>query len=265
VDAGISKEYYDHILAEFTTLDANGDHKLSVQEFKEASKMSDSLGMTALDLKHILKKADADASGEISFKDFLGYMASRKDHLPLKVQVDPQKKRLERNMEQLGMALCTTSNGLRGVPVDGNCQFYSLSWHLFATIEKHGEVRRKVIEHLRGPDGEDFSASYAPEHESLPPTFDGYLTSMSKDRTWGDQLTLQAAANVFNCKVNVLSSDRVDVNGGLGAGGAIQRLAPKKPAADDAPKEFWMSFAAQHYSPIRPTLATPKSVLSDSI
>merc|ERR1711972_246436 len=131
---------------------------------------------------------------------------------PLPVQIDPQKQRLEKNMSRLGFELCITDGGRKGVAGDGNCQFYSLSWALFQTTTRYAEVRSKVIQYLRGPGKSEFGVFYAPTHPSQPASFDGYLDEMSVDKTWGDQLTLQAAANFFSVKIMVLTADQFNAS-----------------------------------------------------
>ncbi|CAE8640520.1 unnamed protein product [Polarella glacialis] len=266
--AGINKDHYDHILAEFVSMDGNGDQKLSRKEFGEASRMPEFLGMSAADAEHMFTKVDVDHSGEISFAEFLGFMGKRKDHAPLKIQVPPEKQRLEANMRSLGFELCRTEGGKLGVAGDGNCQFYSLAWEMYKDTSKHAAVRSAVLEYLRGPSGADFATFYAPEFPSQPQSFGGYLDLMAQDYIWGDQITLQAAADVFNLKIHVLTSAEYDAfaqppGSGECAGqsyGAIQRLIPTASDAASPAKKVWISFAAQHYSPIMPTQRTPREL-----
>mmetsp|Transcript_46682 Transcript_46682/g.105799 ORF Transcript_46682/g.105799 Transcript_46682/m.105799 type:complete len:357 (-) Transcript_46682:32-1102(-) len=254
--AGISKESYDGIVSQFVTLDQNGDHQLSRQEFENVAGLPGHLGMQASDITHLFSTVDLDKSQAISLNEFVIYMSNRKDTIPLPVQVDPQKQRLQKNMQSLGFELSTTDGGRRGVDGDGNCQFYSLSWGLHRTTSKHAEVRSKVIEYLRGPGCADFSVFYAPTHPSQPASFHGYLDSMAKDRTWGDQLTLQAAANVFNMKVFVLTADQFNAQ--------ARPILVLKPQQDcvAAAMCVWISFAALHYSPIEPTSRTPRDLVA---
>eukprot|EP00928_Gymnodinium_smaydae_P045972 TRINITY_DN30597_c0_g1_i1.p1 TRINITY_DN30597_c0_g1~~TRINITY_DN30597_c0_g1_i1.p1 ORF type:complete len:363 (-),score=67.09 TRINITY_DN30597_c0_g1_i1:104-1192(-) len=251
IQAGITKETFDRLKTEFATLDANGDYQLSRQEFDDFSRLPGHLGMDADDVKHLFDCVDVDQSGSISLLEFISYMAKRKDELPLAVQVEPQRNDLQRNMDRLGFELCRTDKGERGVKGDGNCQFYSLSWELFKTTTRHAEVRAKIVEYLRGPGREDFSVFYAPSHPRQPATFDGYLDEMAKPTTWGDQLTLQAAANVFAAKVYVLTADQFSASGR-----PILVISP----AQEPKHVIWVSFAALHYSPIAPTTRTPSDL-----
>lgn len=267
-EAGLTKAHYDKLLGEFVTLDTNGDRKLNRKEFESVNKLPRFLGMSAGDISHLFNRIDIDKNGELSFNEFLSYLGARKDHLSLQLQVQPEKQRLEENMKQLGFVLCTTDGGQRGVPGDGNCQFYSLSWKLHGSISKADSLRGSIVEHLKGPAGEDVSAFYAPEHECQPQTFKDYLDVMSRDRTWGDQITLQAAADIFNVRIHVLTSSRYNLSAAPTPGqvggrhyGAVQLLEPGKQQPEKS-KDIWIAFAAKHYSPIDPSRRTPQQLLA---
>eukprot|EP00931_Biecheleriopsis_adriatica_P060985 TRINITY_DN36647_c0_g1_i1.p1 TRINITY_DN36647_c0_g1~~TRINITY_DN36647_c0_g1_i1.p1 ORF type:complete len:368 (+),score=59.38 TRINITY_DN36647_c0_g1_i1:37-1140(+) len=251
--AGISKEAYDNILARFVTLDANGDQMLSRSEFEDAKRLPEFLNMQAFDITHLFDTVDTDHSGNISLKEFVMYMSKRKDSAPLPVQITPQKNNLQKNMQRLGFELSVTDGGQKGVPGDGNCQFYSLSWELHGTIKKQAEIRTTVVGHMRGEGRADFEVFYAPSYPKQPATFDGFLDSMAIDKTWGDQLTLQAAANLYRLRVIVLTADQFDAS--------ARPVLILTPSQGSATKTVWISFAAQHYSPIQPTSRTPKDLL----
>lgn len=250
VDCGLSRDAYDQILSEFMFLDANGDRKLSRKEFEQIAGLPEFLGMKLDDVEHLFDNVDLDHNGFITQTEFVRYMAERKDHGPLPAQVDPQKLRLEENLRSLGFEMCTVDGGRKGVDGDGNCLFYSLSWELYSTVAEHAAVRRQIIEYLRGPGRNSLEAFYAPVNPSQPATFNEYLDYMAKDQTWGDNLTLQAAANLYNKKIHVLTADRFY---------AQQRplLIMSPYTGEGVPGKIWLSFAAQHYSPIKPTASTP--------
>lgn len=269
-DAGLTKVHYDQIVQKFAKLDANGDRKISRTEFENANVLPEFLGMEQADKDHLFNRIDLDKTGEINFDEFLKYMGSRKDHLSLPTQVQPEKDRLEKNMKQLGFQLSKTDreDGIKlGVPGDGNCQFYSLSWKLYSTISKGSSVRQAIVEHLSGPAGQDLAAFYAPEHRCQPATWKDYLRVMAQDRTWGDQFTLQAAADIFNTRIHVLTSSRYNAKAAPQAGqvggrqyGAVQVLEPAS-TSGAKPKDIWIAFAAKHYSPIDSSRRTPKALL----
>jgi len=254
--AGLTRECYENLLSEFTILDANDDHTLSRKEFDNLSRLPTFLEMSREDIRHLFDTVDVNHDGAISMNEFVAYMAKRKDHIPLPVQRSATKKYLEDNMEHFGFQLCTTDGGRKGVAGDGNCQFYSLSWHLYQTTANHTEVRSKIIEYFQGPQGADLSVFYVPEFPSQPETFEEYIDLMAKDRTWGDQLTLKAAADVFDLCVHVITADHYDPaakpDGPQAAGrsyGCVSTLLPSTLLGK--PKDVWISFAAQHYSPVQ--------------
>merc|ERR1712232_1135940 len=75
------------------------------------------------------------------------------------------------------------------VIADGNCQFRALSVGLFGDQEKHAQIRQHVVAQLKAnPD----------RYESfVQGSFDEYVHRMGKDGEWGDNVTLQAAADAF--------------------------------------------------------------------
>ena len=83
---------------------------------------------------------------------------------------------------------------------DGNCQFRALSHQLFDTQEEYAYVRRRVCTHMRAHEA-DFCIYFEDPHE-----WELFLTRMGSDRTWGDELTLRAAADAFGCTIHVITS-----------------------------------------------------------
>lgn len=83
---------------------------------------------------------------------------------------------------------------------DGNCQFRAFSQQCYGEQIYHSAVRKAVCEHMLKEraffgamfEGEDFSA---------------YMESMSMERTWGDELTLRAAADCFGCTIHLITSN----------------------------------------------------------
>lgn len=102
---------------------------------------------------------------------------------------------------------------------DGNCQFRAVAFNLFGAQVHHGAVRQAAVAHMKKCAGAyPFIAPLLPPRQPAPqlqphptctcPTaphtdffsiyFDGedefssYLRTMSRNRTWGDELTLRA-------------------------------------------------------------------------
>ncbi|KAL8269183.1 hypothetical protein Esti_006892 [Eimeria stiedai] len=86
---------------------------------------------------------------------------------------------------------------------DGNCQFRAVSYCLFGSEENHRFVRRRVVQHMQRE-----TASYRVFFES--PAFDSYLKQMSRPGTWGDELTLRAAADAFSCCLHLITSSETN-------------------------------------------------------
>jgi hypothetical protein len=91
--------------------------------------------------------------------------------------------------------------GLRELEMedDGNCQFRAVAQELFGAQEHHDFVRKKVVEHLRARSA-DYNAHFA-EGE-----LETYLSTMSKLRTWGDEISLRAVADAFKVNVHLVTS-----------------------------------------------------------
>lgn len=85
---------------------------------------------------------------------------------------------------------------------DGNCQFRSLAKQLFGDPEKHPVVREKATKYMNR-----HRRRFEPY---LGPDFDRYLADMSKIGTWGDELTLRASSEAFNCMITVITCDRTN-------------------------------------------------------
>lgn len=99
-------------------------------------------------------------------------------------------------------------------PKDGNCQFASIAYELNRTNGNdeatNSSIRQCITEYLSRENDNKFdnSMSYYRDfvsRDKIPPTWDTYLKDMSKNRTFGDHITLQAAAKIFNVQILILS------------------------------------------------------------
>ena len=90
---------------------------------------------------------------------------------------------------------------LSEIPVsgDGSCQFRALSYAMWGSDERHGEVRRKVCDQL-----EKEHATYSPY--VIDESWASYLKRMHDHSTWGDHLTLQAFADAYKRPVHLVTS-----------------------------------------------------------
>ncbi|KAI4378732.1 hypothetical protein MLD38_016170 [Melastoma candidum] len=81
---------------------------------------------------------------------------------------------------------------------DGNCQFRALSDQIYRTPDNHEHVRQEIVKQLRND--RDLYEGY------VPMDYDEYLFKMSQNGEWGDHVTLQAAADVYEAKIFVITS-----------------------------------------------------------
>ncbi|KNC81077.1 hypothetical protein SARC_06580 [Sphaeroforma arctica JP610] len=116
------------------------------------------------------------------------------DYIPKKVKNESsERKQLNDRLELLGLTL-KESEG------DGNCQFRSFSFQLYGTQEHYKEIRKLICQWMRDH-SESFSFYFNGDAE-----WQSYLKTMSRDREWGDELTLKAASDVLGANVHVVSS-----------------------------------------------------------
>eukprot|EP00392_Amoebophrya_sp_AT5.2_P019676 g20624.t1 len=113
----------------------------------------------------------------------------------------------------------------RDVEGDGNCQFRALSDQLYGTEKHHATVRTKVVTQLeRGGEfykhfvagvtsftssttrGTTTTSASAPASNDPDDVFSLYLVRMSEDKEWGDHVTLQAAADAYDCEIRLVTS-----------------------------------------------------------
>lgn len=80
---------------------------------------------------------------------------------------------------------------------DGNCQFRALSVALFGSEDRHGTLRAKVVQQMR--------ASPQDYAQFVDEPYTNYLDRMARDGEWGDNVTLQAASDALNRRLQVLT------------------------------------------------------------
>jgi len=114
---------------------------------------------------------------------------------------------------------------------DGNCQFRALADQLFRDQERHAEIRAAVVAQLRRA-REAYSVF-------VPEDFDAYVREMSRATTWGDHITLQAAADAYGVAMCVISSYKDNF------------VIEIQPTAKRSERVLWISFWAEvHYNSI---------------
>ncbi|KAL9970668.1 hypothetical protein ACROYT_G023078 [Oculina patagonica] len=85
------------------------------------------------------------------------------------------------------------------IVVDGDCFFRSVSHQIFGSVANHLIVRLAGVEYLRN------------HCEEFVEFFEGqswldYLSSMCREGTWCDALMVQAVANAYNLRINIVES-----------------------------------------------------------
>ena len=97
---------------------------------------------------------------------------------------------------------------------DGNCQFAALSHQAkrLGILRSPETMRKEIVEYLKSnpydSDGFPLLEHLADDEFAC---WDDYITHMARDGTYGDQITLYAAANLYNIDIQIVSS--------LGVGG----------------------------------------------
>jgi len=101
------------------------------------------------------------------------------------------------NYHRLAERLQERGLQVRLVRGDGNCLFRALADQLYGSENHHGALRAQVVDQLKA----------SQEHYSvvIPGRFDAYLAEMAQDGSWGDHVTLQAAADAFGKRIHLLT------------------------------------------------------------
>lgn len=121
----------------------------------------------------------------------LSHFSTNSKKFPTAFTVKSEHERIQERLESYGLVEKMMNK-------DGNCQFCALSDQLYRSPSHHKLVRQQVSQHLKR-NSEDFK-------EFVPEDFDKYCTEMSKKGTWGDHVTLKAAADCFGVNIWLLTS-----------------------------------------------------------
>jgi len=101
------------------------------------------------------------------------------------------RARLESRLKLYG--LCE-----RKIKGDGACQFRSVSDQLYRTQDHHLEVRRVAVHQLR--------SNFHKYSQFVPSDYWRYVYEMEQPETWGDHICLQAIADAYGLKINIITS-----------------------------------------------------------
>lgn len=131
-------------------------------------------------------------------------------------------KRLKKRLSRVGLVEKT-------IPSDGNCQFASISDQLYGSFKTHRVVRETVIQQLQM--NPELYAHFVPHN------FELYCLHMAQRGFWGDNVTLQAAADVYGTQINVITSLKDTV---------LVTISPKEVLSS---KIIWLSYCqGVHYN-----------------
>lgn len=138
-------------------------------------------------------------------------------------------RRLARRLEQFQL-------GRYEVRGDGNCQFRSIADQVYRSQSMHRLVRELVVRELR--QRPDRYRQFVHYH------YDEYCHRMAYSGTWGDHITLQAAANGLGIAIHLITSSEREDESHL----VIEPADSEKPQ-----REIWIAYVSQqHYDSIYP-------------
>lgn len=149
--------------------------------------------------KRRLEAARLANSGKWAKRGSVARTSTAVDAAQVKVQV-PREEEIRDGLKLLDERMSFMGLQTEEMSSDGNCQMRAISYQLFGSPDYHLAVRRAACDHM-----EKQRKDYEPFFE--PGDFDPWLEEMRKSKTWGDELTLRAAADIFNCTIHVITSN----------------------------------------------------------
>ncbi|XP_030546578.1 OVARIAN TUMOR DOMAIN-containing deubiquitinating enzyme 11 isoform X2 [Rhodamnia argentea] len=159
-------------------------------------------------------------------------------HTPRVIGEIPDVNEATLDHERLSERLATYDLEELQIEGDGNCQFRALADQLFGNSDHHKIVRKEIIKQLK--------------HERklyegyVPMKYKSYLKKMKKSGEWGDHVTLQAAADRFVAKINLVTSFKET---------SYIEIVPN---GKNPTKELWLSFWSEvHYNSLYETGDVP--------
>jgi len=139
---------------------------------------------------------------------------------------------------------------------DGNCQYRAIADQLWNDQERYTEVRKSVTDWLEN------NKNYYVDEENTTRMCDflvdikwpDYVAAMRKNYAWGDQLTLTAAAEIYQMNIWVLSTVKTS-----NPENAVTVISPKsfrnKSSTNDPAKTIYLlNLMDYHYESLKPKL-----------
>jgi len=93
---------------------------------------------------------------------------------------------------------------------DGSCQFEAVAYHFrnrgvnISHVQLRAEVVKYMTDHPYCSDNVTHLSSFIQVHDDKQIDWNTYLATMTKQSTYGDHLTLQALAKIYQCQVRYL-------------------------------------------------------------
>ncbi|EGC32201.1 hypothetical protein DICPUDRAFT_155856 [Dictyostelium purpureum] len=94
----------------------------------------------------------------------------------------------------------------REIPGDGNCQMHALSDQIYGDLDHSALIRTVIVNWLRINGGFKLPNGATLSDFVFDASWEEYCNNMSKNGTWGDHLTLVAAAEIFKINITIISS-----------------------------------------------------------
>ena len=111
-----------------------------------------------------------------------------------KSETDEEKARLQQRLKERGYVEVQVAQ-------DGHCQFRSIAHCVKGDDNLHGEVRKEVMDYIKR--NKDVYVNF------VEVDLADYCKDMLSGNMWGDHVTLVAAANHYNIKVDVITSNEL--------------------------------------------------------
>ncbi|EGC36182.1 hypothetical protein DICPUDRAFT_78170 [Dictyostelium purpureum] len=115
----------------------------------------------------------------------------------------PEDEAIRRLNERLELYQLENS---RVIPGDGNCQMYALSDQLYGDLKHSFEIRRAIATWLIKNKNLTLKNGAKISQFANTTNWNKYCNQMARRGTWGDHLTLIAAAEVYKSKITIISS-----------------------------------------------------------
>ncbi|EGC31870.1 hypothetical protein DICPUDRAFT_10755, partial [Dictyostelium purpureum] len=130
----------------------------------------------------------------------------------------------------------------RDIPGDGNCQMHALSDQIYGDLNHSFEIRRAIATWLIKNKNLVLSNGAKLSQFAVTTNWNKYCNQMARRGTWGDHLTLLAAAEVFKSQITVISSVESDSS-------SFIEIIPK--SIEKNKVIFLSHHAEQHYGSLR--------------